>query len=163
MFAGTGTPSKPGIYRSTDAGKSWRHLAVEIASECPNVGIPRPTAILGGDLPVLVTEMKALERRRALQAEIESLEHVGRLSASDLQAVEPELLIRLADWRAMFRRHVIEARQILGQVLAGRVTFTPRQTGERHARAKSGGGPKGNCMVVGHDLTFEVRGTAFRP
>jgi len=45
MFAGTGTPSKPGIYRSTDAGKSWRHLPVEIAPECPNVGIPRPTAI----------------------------------------------------------------------------------------------------------------------
>ena len=45
MFAGTGTPSKPGIYRSTDAGKSWRHLTVEIAPACPNVGIPRPTAI----------------------------------------------------------------------------------------------------------------------
>jgi hypothetical protein len=29
--------------------------------------------------------------------------------------------------------------------------------------ANDGGGPKGNCMVVGHSLTFEVRGTAFRP
>jgi len=45
MFAGTGTPSKPGIYRTTDAGKSWEHLAVDIADECPNVGIPRPTGI----------------------------------------------------------------------------------------------------------------------
>src|SRR5262245_32202583 len=45
MFAGTGTPSKPGIYRSTDAGKSWEHLAVEIAADCPAVGIPRPTGI----------------------------------------------------------------------------------------------------------------------
>ena len=45
MFAGTGTPSKPGIYRSTDDGKSWEHLPVEIAAECPNVGIPRPTGI----------------------------------------------------------------------------------------------------------------------
>ncbi len=44
-FAGTGTPSKPGIYRSTDAGKSWEHKSVEIAEECPNVGIPRPTGI----------------------------------------------------------------------------------------------------------------------
>src|SRR5262244_3768780 len=26
MFAGTGTPSKPGIYRSTDAGQTWEHL-----------------------------------------------------------------------------------------------------------------------------------------
>ncbi len=45
MFAGTGTPSKPGIYRSADEGKSWQHLAVEIAADCPNVGTPRPTGI----------------------------------------------------------------------------------------------------------------------
>jgi photosystem II stability/assembly factor-like uncharacterized protein len=45
MFAGTGTPSKPGIYRTTDGGKSWEQLAVDIAAECPNVGSPRPTGI----------------------------------------------------------------------------------------------------------------------
>jgi len=45
MFAGTGTPSTPGIFRSTDAGKSWSRLSVEIAKDCPNVGVPRPTGI----------------------------------------------------------------------------------------------------------------------
>src|SRR5262249_34834328 len=45
VFAGTGTPSQPAIYRSTDGGKSWKRLAVEIAKECPNVGTPRPTGI----------------------------------------------------------------------------------------------------------------------
>ncbi len=45
VFAGTGTPSTPGIYRSIDAGKSWEHRPMEIAEECPNVGIPRPTGI----------------------------------------------------------------------------------------------------------------------
>jgi hypothetical protein len=45
MFAGTGTPSKPGIYRSRDAGKSWEQLSVEISAECENVGSPRPTGI----------------------------------------------------------------------------------------------------------------------
>jgi len=45
MFAGTGTPSKPGIHRTTDGGKTWEHLSVEIAAECPNVGTPRPTGI----------------------------------------------------------------------------------------------------------------------
>ena len=45
MYAGTGTPSTPGIYRSSDAGKHWDRLPVEIAKECPAVGIPRPTAI----------------------------------------------------------------------------------------------------------------------
>lgn len=45
MYAGVGTPSTPGIYRSTDEGKSWERRAMEIAEECPAVGIPRPTAI----------------------------------------------------------------------------------------------------------------------
>jgi len=45
MFAGTGTPSTPGVYRSTDAGKSWEPLPVEISEDCPNVGIPRVTGI----------------------------------------------------------------------------------------------------------------------
>ncbi len=45
MFAGTGTPSPPGIFRSADGGKSWDRLPVDIAVDCPNVGIPRPTGI----------------------------------------------------------------------------------------------------------------------
>jgi len=45
MFAGTGTPSTPGIFRTTDDGKTWTRLPVDIAAECPNVGIPRPTGI----------------------------------------------------------------------------------------------------------------------
>jgi photosystem II stability/assembly factor-like uncharacterized protein len=45
MFAGTGTPSTPGIFRSTDGGKTWGKLRVDIADECPNVGVPRPTGI----------------------------------------------------------------------------------------------------------------------
>jgi len=45
MFAGTGTPSQPGIFRTADGGKTWDRLPVEIARDCPNVGIPRPTGI----------------------------------------------------------------------------------------------------------------------
>src|SRR5262245_23187627 len=45
MFAGVGTPNTPAIYRTRDAGKSWDRLAVEIAKDCPAVGIPRPTGI----------------------------------------------------------------------------------------------------------------------
>ena len=45
MFAGVGTPSTPAIYRSTDGGETWQHRPMEIAKECPNVGIPRPTGI----------------------------------------------------------------------------------------------------------------------
>lgn len=45
IFAGTGTTSTPAIYRTTDAGKSWKQLSVSIAAECPAVGVPRPTGI----------------------------------------------------------------------------------------------------------------------
>lgn len=34
-----------GVMMSHDAGKSWEQLSVEIAEDCPNVGIPRPTGI----------------------------------------------------------------------------------------------------------------------
>ena len=45
MFAGTGTPTPATLLRSTDSGISWEHLAVEVAKECPNVGVPRVTGI----------------------------------------------------------------------------------------------------------------------
>jgi len=45
VFAGTGTPSPAGIFRSDDGGKTWQQLTVEIAEECPAVGVPRVTDI----------------------------------------------------------------------------------------------------------------------
>ena len=45
MFAGTGTPTSPGLFRSTDGGVRWEQRPVEIAEDCPAVGIPRVTGI----------------------------------------------------------------------------------------------------------------------
>lgn len=45
MFAGTGTPCRAALFRSTDAGKTWEERPAAIADECPNVGIPRVTGI----------------------------------------------------------------------------------------------------------------------
>jgi hypothetical protein len=45
MYAGTGTPTPAGVFRSTDGGASWEQRPVEIAKECPNVGTPRVTGI----------------------------------------------------------------------------------------------------------------------
>lgn len=42
IFAGTRPAA---LYRSTDGGASWRKLAAEIVDECPNVGVPRVTAL----------------------------------------------------------------------------------------------------------------------
>ena len=43
IFAGTGDPSIPAVYRTTDGAKTWKRLEVEIAEHCQNVGVPRPT------------------------------------------------------------------------------------------------------------------------
>ena len=45
MFAGTGTPNPARIFRSTDGGAHWEQRPVEVAEECPNVGVPRVTGI----------------------------------------------------------------------------------------------------------------------
>jgi photosystem II stability/assembly factor-like uncharacterized protein len=45
MLAGTGTPNVPGLFRSVDGGKRWTAENVEIARDCPAVGVPRPTGL----------------------------------------------------------------------------------------------------------------------
>ncbi len=45
VFVGTGTPSPAGIFRTEDGGKTWQRLTVEIAEDCPAVGVPRVTDI----------------------------------------------------------------------------------------------------------------------
>ena len=45
MFAGTGTPYPAAIFRSSDGGTSWEQRPVQVAEECPNVGVPRVTGI----------------------------------------------------------------------------------------------------------------------
>ena len=45
VFVGTGTPSTAKIFRSEDDGATWKQLPVEIAAECPAVGVPRVTDI----------------------------------------------------------------------------------------------------------------------
>ena len=42
MFAGTRPAA---LFRSQDGGRHWRRLAVDMAEDCPNVGVPRVTAL----------------------------------------------------------------------------------------------------------------------
>jgi photosystem II stability/assembly factor-like uncharacterized protein len=42
MFAGTRPAA---LFRSTDGGRHWDKLGVEMVEECPNVGVPRVTAL----------------------------------------------------------------------------------------------------------------------
>ena len=45
MYAGTGTPTPATIFRSSNGGKTWEQRPVEVAEECPAVGVPRVTGI----------------------------------------------------------------------------------------------------------------------
>jgi photosystem II stability/assembly factor-like uncharacterized protein len=42
IFAGTRPAA---LFRSTDGGRTWQKLAADIVEECPNVGVPRVTAL----------------------------------------------------------------------------------------------------------------------
>ena len=55
------------------------------------------------------------------------------MSEADVRRFEAEILSRFNDWRGMLRRHPQGARQMLTKLLAGRITFTPRdEHGERY-------------------------------
>ena len=45
VFAGTGTTTPAGLYRSHDTGDTWQSLDVPVAAECKFVGVPRFTGI----------------------------------------------------------------------------------------------------------------------
>jgi photosystem II stability/assembly factor-like uncharacterized protein len=67
MFAGTGTPSTPGIFRSTDGGKSWGKLRVDIADEVPERGRAATDRHRGRPDQRPERVGRARGRRRALQ------------------------------------------------------------------------------------------------
>lgn len=45
LFVGTGSPIAPAVYRSNDAGKTWDRRPLEVSETCPNVSVPRVSAI----------------------------------------------------------------------------------------------------------------------
>jgi hypothetical protein len=81
----------------------------------------------GGDLPALLAALKERQAQRARceRASIE-LDATGRIGRGELPRLEREIRHRLADWRAMLRREVPEAREILRNLVVGRIVFKPR-------------------------------------
>ena len=74
----------------------------------------------GGELDTLVAAIKEREKaREALRLELRSLERAGRAATLDLPAVERQLRAKLDEWKAVLRKHVPQARQVLKKLLAG--------------------------------------------
>src|SRR5256886_14849122 len=53
------------------------------------------------------------------------LDAMSRIGRSELSCLEREIRHRLADWRAMLRREVPEARELLRNLIVRRIAFTP--------------------------------------
>src|SRR6267143_483720 len=94
-----------------------------------DVELSRLTAAVssGGDLPALLAALKErqAQRERCERALIE-LDATARIGRHEIPRVEREIRNRLVDWRAMLRREVPEAREILRNLVVGRIAFKPR-------------------------------------
>ena len=98
----------------------------------------------GGDLPALVAAPKErqVERERSERLLLEP-DVTSRIGRTEIRRQELEIRQRLAPWQAMLRREVPEAREILRDLIAGRIVFTPRP--EARVYEFSGRGRSGGC------------------
>ncbi len=80
-----------------------------------------------GDLPALLAALKErqAQRERCERALVE-LEPAARIGQREIPRLEREIRHRLANWRTMLRREIPEAREILRNLIVGRIVFTPR-------------------------------------
>ena len=84
----------------------------------------------GGELDTLVAAIKEREQsREGLRLALRSLERAGKAATLDLPAVEWQLRVKLDEWRAVLRKHVPQARQVLKKLLAGPLVFTAHGEG----------------------------------
>jgi hypothetical protein len=57
------------------------------------------------------------------------LEGLQPITTRDLQQIQQDVEVRLAEWRGLLRRHVAQSRQILKKLLVGRIVFRQREDG----------------------------------
>lgn len=105
----------------------------ELAAVEAEIGRLVEVAAAGGNVSAIAEALRAREARRAaLTARRAALARKSR-PAFAREALRATLAGRLADWRALLRRNVAEARQVLEALLASRVVVTPRRVGEEVA------------------------------
>jgi recombinase-like zinc beta ribbon protein len=81
----------------------------------------------GGHLPALLEALQDRDRRRAhVREQLDRLNGLRQVTDFDVPQVERELRAKLADWRGLLQRHAPLSRQILANLLDGRLVFTPR-------------------------------------
>jgi photosystem II stability/assembly factor-like uncharacterized protein len=92
IFAGTRPAA---LFRSQDGGRRWRRLAVEMVEHCPNVGVPRVTALTvdPGDPSIVWAGVEVDGVRRSLDGGETSSRVAGGLDDPDIH----DVAVRTAD------------------------------------------------------------------
>jgi site-specific DNA recombinase len=80
----------------------------------------------GGEVSTLVAAIRQREGERAkAERELEGLTRAASSTRVDPGTIERDLRERLSEWRALLRRHVPQARQIMKRLLVKPLRFTP--------------------------------------
>ncbi len=83
-----------------------------------------------GPLASLLAEIRQRETRRAHPAaQLRTVASATKLAALDPARVRQNLRDRLTDWQGLLGRETAEARQVLREVLVGRLVFAPKIDG----------------------------------
>lgn len=104
---------------------------------------------MGGPLASLVADVRRQEERRAeVLAELQHLDGIRRAGVtwSDLRG---EIRQRLTDWRELIGRQAREARQVLRQLIPGRLMMTPRILGDGTRWYEYSGRPSYGGLLAG--------------
>ncbi len=80
----------------------------------------------GGDIPALVQAVKDREAQRArCEHQLAALESARRLSRFERVRIDRQVREALTDWQGLLTRQTPQAREILRNMLAGRLIFRP--------------------------------------
>ena len=125
-----------------------RRLAADLTDVGREVERLTQAIVQGGELAPLVEALKAREEHRdAIRAELASLDGRRRLTDLDAGRLASKAEKRLEEWRGLLGRQPVQARQILGKLLVGRITFTPGEDAEGRFYAFEGEGALGRLLT----------------
>jgi hypothetical protein len=79
----------------------------------------------GGQLEPLLVELRARQTRRDELLEAMAVYEGANVQRFDRNAIERKVRQRIDGWRALLTKHTSEGRQLLREVLAGPLRFTP--------------------------------------
>jgi hypothetical protein len=83
---------------------------------------------VAGKIDALARALRDSNQQRAqLQEKLMLVDNTDRVSATNAKKLENQVRARLEEWRELFRRQTALTRQIVSQLLDGRIVWMPRK------------------------------------